>query len=104
MSFTAASQPLSADTDHAKRSSAEAFAYTICVAKTRLNIRRLADAPKSGALAPDGNYFAFDEGFFDIANWTSSFFTGIALHACHSTGDAHCLVQPNRPKAVYREK
>jgi unsaturated chondroitin disaccharide hydrolase len=56
-------------------------AFDLGVAKTRRNIQRLADEPKSYALAVDGNYFAFPEGFYEIGNWTSSFFTGMALLA-----------------------
>jgi unsaturated chondroitin disaccharide hydrolase len=56
-------------------------AFDLCVRKTRDNIQRLADEPKSAAWAADGNYFAFKEGFYEIGNWTSSFFTGMALPA-----------------------
>ena len=44
-------------------------------------VARLADAPKSGAFERHGHYFDFKEKFFDIGNWTSSFFTGMALLA-----------------------
>src|ERR1035441_3882202 len=65
-------------------------AFDLCVAKTRGNIQRLADEPKSYALAVDGNYFVFPEGFYEIGNWTSSFFTGMALLAWRETED-ECL-------------
>lgn len=86
------------------RSPLLARAYDLCVEKARRNIRRLADAPKSGAFAADGDYFGFHEGFFEISNWTSSFFTGMALLAYRSTGDTEFLAQCNRLKAPYREK
>jgi len=54
-------------------------AYDVCVQKTRSNIKRLADEPKAAPWALDGNYFAHKEGFYDIGNWTSSFFAGMAL-------------------------
>ena len=38
-------------------------AFDLCVSKTRSNIKRLADEPKSAAWAVDGNYFAYPEGF-----------------------------------------
>src|SRR5580700_10609010 len=79
-------------------------AYAVCLDKTRTNIRRLADAPKSGAFAKDGDYFGFEEGFFEISNWTSSFFTGMALLAFESTGDGFYLAQLNRLKGAYWEK
>ena len=66
-------------------------AFALCVHKTRLNIKRLADEPKSGAWAVDGNYFAFNEGFLEIGNWTSSFFTGMALIAWQETEDEFFL-------------
>ena len=55
--------------------------FDLYVRKTRRNIQTLADSPKSGAWAADGNYIAFKEGFYEIGNWTSSFFTGMALLA-----------------------
>jgi unsaturated chondroitin disaccharide hydrolase len=81
-----------------------ARAHAVGVEKARRNIVRLADRPLSGAFAADGNYFAFPEGFFDIGNWTSSFFTGMALLAFETTRDAEVLKQVNRLVAVYREK
>lgn len=79
-------------------------ALDVCVRKTRGNIKRLADEPKSGAFAVDGNYFAFKEGFFDIGNWTSSFFTGMALMAWRETEDEFFLQQVLRLAPFYREK
>lgn len=86
------------------RSSSLQRAYAVCVDKTRRNIRRLADEPKSGAFAKDGNYFGFNEGFFEIGNWTSSFFTGMALLAFQSTRAPEFLEQVNRLSSAYREK
>jgi unsaturated chondroitin disaccharide hydrolase len=79
-------------------------AFDLCVQKTRGNIQRLADEPKSAAWAEDGNYFAFKEGFFEIGNWTSSFFTGMALIAWQETEDEHFLQQTLRLAPAYREK
>ena len=79
-------------------------AFDLCVAKTRGNIKRLADEPKSYALAVDGNYFAFSEGFYEIGNWTSSFFTGMALLAWRETEDEFFLQQTLRLAPHYREK
>ncbi len=72
--------------------------------KTRSNIKRLADEPKSAAWAVDGNYFAFAEGFFEIGNWTSSFFTGMALLAWRATEDDYFLQQVERLAPFYRRK
>src|SRR5579871_5465323 len=79
-------------------------AYELCTAKTHVNIKCLADAPKSGAWAADGNYFAFDEGFYDIGNWTSSFFTGMALIAWQETEDEYFVSQVLRLAPHYRAK
>src|ERR1035437_5155587 len=78
--------------------------FDLCVAKTRSNIKRLADDPKSYALAVDGNYFGWPEGFNEIGNWTSSFFTGMALLAWRETEDAYFLRQVLRLAPSYREK
>ena len=79
-------------------------AFELCVAKTRGNIKLLADDPKSAAWAVDGNYFDFKEGFFEIGNWTSSFFTGMALLAWRETEDEFFLQQTLRLVEAYREK
>jgi unsaturated chondroitin disaccharide hydrolase len=79
-------------------------AFDICVRKTRGNIQRLADDPKSAAWAVDGNYFAFKEGFYEIGNWTSSFFTGMALLAWRETEDEYFLKQVQRMAPHYLEK
>lgn len=79
-------------------------AFELCVRKTHGNIKRLADQPKSAAWAADGNYFDFKEGFYEIGNWTSSFFTGMALIAWNETEDAHFLNQTLRLAPHYHEK
>jgi len=79
-------------------------AYSVCVAKSRANTARLADRPMSGAFAADGNYFGFHEGFFDIGNWTSSFFTGMSLLDFEASRDLDLLKEINRLGDVYREK
>jgi unsaturated chondroitin disaccharide hydrolase len=79
-------------------------AFDVCLLKTRNNIKRLADNPKSYALATDGNYFSSKEGFFEIGNWTSSFFTGMALLAWRETEDEYFLQQVLRLAPYYREK
>lgn len=88
-----------AGTDEARQS-----AFELCVRKTRNNIRRLADAPKSAALAVDGDYFKWNEDFYDIGNWTSSFFTGMAVLAWAKTEDEFFLKQVLRLTPSYREK
>jgi len=79
-------------------------ALELCIRKTRGNIKRLADEPKSAPWALDGNYFAHKEGFYEIGNWTSSFFTGMALLAWRETEDEYFLNQVLRLAPHYREK
>ncbi|MGH7951501.1 MAG: glycoside hydrolase family 88 protein [Limisphaerales bacterium] len=52
----------------------------------------------------DGNYFNFKEGFYEIGNWTSSFFTGMALIAWQETEDEYFLNQVLRLAPHYRKK
>jgi hypothetical protein len=79
-------------------------ALNVCIGKTRGNITRLADEPKSAAWALDGNYFNFKEDFYEIGNWTSSFFTGMALLAWRETEDEFFLNQVQRLAPHYRAK
>jgi unsaturated chondroitin disaccharide hydrolase len=64
----------------------------------------LADQPKTYAFDKNGDYSQWPEGFFEIGNWTSSFFTGMALIAFESTKDLHFLKQVNRLSCIYAEK
>jgi hypothetical protein len=61
--------------------------FAACVRKTRRNIADLAVQGTTWAWAEDGDYSKFPEGFFEIGNWTSSFFTGMALLAWRQTED-----------------
>jgi unsaturated chondroitin disaccharide hydrolase len=79
-------------------------ALELCVAKTHGNITRLADEPKSAPWALDGNYFSHKEGFFEIGNWTSSFFTGMALLAWREAEDEYFLKQTLRLAPYYHQK
>lgn len=79
-------------------------AFDVCVRKTRRNIKDLANEPKTWSWALDGDYSKFKEGFFEIGNWTTSFFTGMALHAWQQTEDDYFLNQTLRLASAYREK
>lgn len=52
----------------------------------------------------NGDYAKWQEGFFEIGNWTSSFFTGMALLAWRETEDEYFLQQTLRLAPAYREK
>jgi len=79
-------------------------AFDLCVRKTRRNIQRLADEPKTWSNAEDGRYETYKENFYEIGNWTSSFFTGMALLAWRETEDEYFLNQVLRLAPLYREK
>ena len=76
----------------------------LCILKTRGSIKRLADEPKAAPWAPDGSFFDCKEGFYEIGNWTSSFFTGMALLAWRETEDEYFLKQVQRLAPHYHEK
>lgn len=79
-------------------------AFDLLVRKTRFNIQRLADRPQCASRAVNGNYFATEEDFFSIDNWTSSFFTGMALLAWRGTEDEYFLQQTLRLEPQYSAK
>jgi unsaturated chondroitin disaccharide hydrolase len=79
-------------------------AFDLCVRKAQRNIKDLADEPKTWSNAVDGRYENYNEGFYEIGNWTSSFFTGMALHAWQETEDEYFLQQTLRLAPAYREK
>jgi unsaturated chondroitin disaccharide hydrolase len=79
-------------------------AWELCLSKSRRNIADLADNLKTWSWADDGDYSKFNEGFFEIGNWTSSFFTGMALLAWRQTRDVHFLEQTLRLRLPYMEK
>jgi unsaturated chondroitin disaccharide hydrolase len=95
---------LSASPDTLKSTAPLRRAYDLCVRKTRRNIKALADEPKTWSNAVDGDYSKWNEGFFEIGNWTSSFFTGMALLAWRETEDEYFLQQTLRLAPAYREK
>lgn len=79
-------------------------AFDVLVAKTRRNIKDLADTPAAWSNAVDGDYARWQEGFFEIGNWTSSFFTGMALLAWRQTEEEYLLQQTLRLAPAYRDK
>jgi len=101
---TAAGSALAATPQDLKTKLSLQRAFDLCVSKTRRNIKDLADSPKSWSNAVDGDYARWNEGFFEIGNWTSSFFTGMALLAWRETEDEYFLQQTLRLAPAYREK
>ncbi len=81
-----------------------ARAFAVCTDKARRNLGRLAARPISAAWAIDGNYFGCAEGFFEIGNWTSSFFAGMALLAFESQRGPGLLGDLRRLSDAYHAK
>lgn len=76
----------------------------LCVAKIRVNIADMVKQPASWAFAVDGDYAKWNEGFFEIGNWTSGFFTGMAVIALQETGDPFFLEQLDALKPMFQAK
>ena len=76
----------------------------LCISKTCSNLPQLASQPASWAFDKKGNYAAWNEGFFEIGNWTSSFFTGMAVLAYLHTGDRDILARLEPLNSLYEQK
>jgi unsaturated chondroitin disaccharide hydrolase len=85
-------------------SGARGTAYETLIAKTRRNIADLAMQPTTWSWAVDGDYSKWMEGFFEIGNWTSSFFTGMALIAWNETEDEHFIREVLALDPLYQQK
>jgi unsaturated chondroitin disaccharide hydrolase len=81
-----------------------ALAYDALVAKIRRNIVDLVAQPTTWSWAADGDYSTWNEGFFEIGNWTTSFHTGMALIAWNETKDDHFLDHVLELEPLYRAK
>lgn len=78
--------------------------FDICVEKTRKNIEDLSKSYTTWSFDEEGKYERFKENFFDIGNWTTSFFTGMALLSYEVTKDSYYLQKLFEFKERYREK
>jgi unsaturated chondroitin disaccharide hydrolase len=79
-------------------------AFQLCTDKIRVNIADMAKQPTTWALAVDGDFAKWNEGFFEIGNWTSGFFTGMAMLAWEKTGDDFFLQQLDALEPVFKAK
>ena len=66
-------------------------AFDLCISKTRRNLPDLAESCRTWAFAANGDFSAWQEGFFEIGNWTTSFFTGMGMLAWLDTKDEQFL-------------
>lgn len=78
--------------------------YETLIHKTRRNIADLAKQPATWSYDPDGDFANWQEGFFEIGNWTSSFFTGMALIAWNETEDEHFIRKVLELDPLYQKK
>lgn len=81
-------------------------ALDLCIGKTRSNIQRLADRAEASTWSwhKEGKYWEWNESFFTIGNWTTSFITGMGLLAFKQTQDNYFLKQVERLAPIYRLK
>lgn len=78
--------------------------FDLCVDKIRANLPDLVQQPTTWALAVDGDYARWNEGFFEIGNWTSGFYTGMAILAWQKTGDDFFLKQLDALEPMFQAK
>ena len=80
-------------------------AYAVSLEKTLANIADLAARPTTTwSFDREGDYEKWPEGFFEIGNWTTSFFTGMAVIGLKQTGDPRYLAALEKLEPPYREK
>lgn len=79
-------------------------AFELCIDKIQRSIPQIAGGRKTASFDLRGNYLAWNEDFFEIGNWTTSFFTGMALLAYETTKDTRFLKEVNRMSGLYHDK
>ena len=79
-------------------------ALNLCVDKIRVNIADMVKQPTTWAFAEDGDYAKWNEGFFEIGNWTNGFFAGMAMLAWQETGDDFFLSQLHALEPMFQAK
>jgi unsaturated chondroitin disaccharide hydrolase len=87
-----------------KLSSERGAAYETLIHKTRRNIADLVRQPTTWSNDPAGDFSNWKEGFMEIGNWTTSFFTGMALIAWNETEDEHFIREVLALDPLYQEK
>lgn len=53
--------------------------FQLCAEKTTRNLPDLAASGRTWAFSPGGDYDDWNEGFFEIGNWTAGFFAGMGM-------------------------
>ncbi|MEP4078409.1 glycoside hydrolase family 88 protein [Haloferula sp.] len=78
--------------------------FDLAVAKISKNLPALVASPASWGFDVSGDYANRDEGFHDIGNWTTSFFTGMALLGHLRTGEKELIEQVEALDERYQRK
>lgn len=79
-------------------------AFGLCAEKALRNLPDLAASGRTWAFAPDGDYSQWNEGFFEIGNWTTGFFTGMGLLGWLRSGDGAFLKAVEGMDSLYQRK
>ena len=85
-------------------SQARVTAFETLIRKTRRNIADLVEQPTTWSWDAGGDFSKWQEGFFDIGNWTTSFFTGMALIAWNETEDEYFIRNVLELDPLYQKK
>ena len=78
--------------------------FDVGVSKIRKNLPDLVANPGSWGYSVNGDYSNRVEGFHEIGNWTTSFFTGIAVLAHLKTGDDQLVEWVEALDGPYQKK
>lgn len=78
--------------------------FDVCAEKALRNLPGLAASGRTWAFAADGNYDTWNEGFFEIGNWTTGFFTGMGLLGWLRSGDGAFLKAVEGMNALFQRK
>lgn len=79
-------------------------AFATCAENTLSNLPALAASGRTWAFHPDGRYEEWNEGFFEIGNWTTGFFTGMGVLAWLRSGDEAFLNAVVGMDSLYQRK
>lgn len=78
--------------------------FDLCAEKALRNLPDLAASGRTWSFAADGNYDSWNEGFFEIGNWTTGFFTGMGLLGWLRSGDGAFLKAVAGMDPLYQRK
>ena len=80
------------------------LAFDTLLQKSLRNLQDLPSHPTTWSFDADGEYTNWPEGFFEIGNWTTSFFTGMGLISWLATGNQAYLDALAALEPLYQAK